>query len=51
MYRSEYDRLGKILVVDDEQYNLDVVKVFLEILGMEKIEERVTFCHNGKQST
>jgi hypothetical protein len=33
-YKSEYDRLGKILVVDDEQYNLDVLKVFFEILGM-----------------
>lgn len=33
-YKSEYDRLGKILVVDDEHYNLEVMKVFFEILGM-----------------
>lgn len=36
-YKSEYDSLGKILVVDDEQYNLDVMKAFFEILRMHKI--------------
>lgn len=45
--KTDYDRLGKILVVDDEQYNLDVMKVFFEILGMQKISERVTFCQDG----
>jgi len=27
------------------------MKVFFEILGMEKISERVTFCQDGEQST
>lgn len=49
--KTDYDRLGKILVVDDEQYNLDVMKVFFEILGMQKISERVTFCQDGLKST
>lgn len=47
----DYDRLGKILVVDDEQYNLDVMKVFFEILGVQNISERVTFCQDGLKST
>lgn len=42
------DGVGKILVVDDEQYNLDIVKAFFTILNMKNVDQRVTFCNDGE---
>jgi CheY-like chemotaxis protein len=45
-----FDQVGKILVVDDEKYNLDIIKAFFTILKMKDIESRVTFCNDGENA-
>ena len=40
----------KILVVDDEQMNLDVIATYLQILNMDGREERVTYCRDGEKA-
>ena len=37
----------KILIVDDEKFNCDIIDGFLMILGIEKREEICTFAYNG----
>jgi CheY-like chemotaxis protein len=36
------------LVVDDEQFNLEIISAFLTILKMKEIDQRVTFCKDGE---
>lgn len=35
-------------MVDDEQYNLDIINAFFTILKMRDIDSRVTFCNDGE---
>ena len=46
----ETHQTGKILVVDDEQYNLDILEAFFKILKVDNLGEIVTFCRDGEQS-
>ena len=41
---------AKILVVDDEQFNCDIVYGFLLILGFTNRIERTQFAYNGEQA-
>jgi CheY-like chemotaxis protein len=36
--------------VDDEHYNLDIIKAFFTILKMKEIDQRVTFCNDGEDA-
>ena len=45
---AKTDTLPKILIVDDEQFNLNIYSTFLKILKFD--ESRVTYCSNGLQS-
>jgi len=38
------DNESKILVVDDEKFNLDIIRAFLNILNFKDVGNRVTFC-------
>ena len=40
--------LTKILVVDDEQFNCDIIEGFLMVLGMKNPGERLNACYNGE---
>ena len=40
---------SKILVVDDEAFNILVIKGLMRVLGMQDIESRVDSCYNGEQ--
>ena len=40
---------SKILVVDDEAFNILVIKGLMRVLGMKDIESRVDCCYNGEQ--
>lgn len=40
---------SKILVVDDEAFNILVIKGLMRVLGMQGIEERVDSGYNGEQ--
>lgn len=42
--------IGKILVVDDEKYNCDVIMGFMMILGIQNRKELVEFAYNGEQA-
>lgn len=44
----ETHQTGKILVVDDEQYNLDILEAFFKILKVDNMSEIVTFCRDGE---
>jgi CheY-like chemotaxis protein len=39
---------GKILVVDDEKFNCDIIDGFLMVLGFNNKEDRVEACYNGE---
>jgi PleD family two-component response regulator len=39
----------KILVADDEAFNILVIKGLMRVLGMQDIDSRVDCCHNGEQ--
>ena len=41
---------GKILVVDDQATNFEIIKGFLMILGFDNAEENVDFVNNGKRA-
>ena len=48
--RSE-KQTGKILVVDDEQYNLDIIRMFIEMIDPVNLGgERVTYCKDGEKA-
>lgn len=40
----------KILVVDDEKFNCDIIQGFLMILGLPNRKERTVFAYNGEQA-
>ena len=40
----------KILVVDDEKFNCDIIDGFLMILGFKNREHDVEFAYNGEQA-
>ena len=39
---------GKILVVDDEKFNCDIIDGFLMILGFTDRHRRTAFAYNGE---
>jgi CheY-like chemotaxis protein len=39
---------GKILVVDDEKFNCDIIEGFLMILGYALWKENTVFAYNGE---
>ncbi len=41
---------GKILVVDDEKFNCDIIYGFLMILGVIARKELTFFSYNGEQA-
>ena len=41
---------GKILIVDDERFNCDIIFGFLMILGVKNRKELTTFAYNGEQA-
>ena len=42
---------GKILVVDDEQFNLDIIRMFMEMIDPENLgDSRVTYCQDGEKA-
>ena len=42
--------VGKIMVVDDEKFNCDIIDGFLMILGFTQRSSMVEFAHNGEQA-
>lgn len=38
---------GKILVVDDEKFNCDIIYAFMKLLGFSKRAEMTTFANDG----
>jgi len=41
---------GKILIVDDEKFNCDIIYGFLMILGFKNRDKRTAFAYNGEQA-
>ena len=41
---------GKILIVDDEKFNCDIIEGFLLILGFKDREKKCVFAYNGEQA-
>jgi CheY-like chemotaxis protein len=39
----------KILVADDEAFNILVIKGLMRVLGMQDIDSKVDICYNGEQ--
>ena len=44
------NNLGKILIVDDEKFNCDIILGFLLILGIHNRREMADLAYNGKQA-
>ena len=42
--------MGKILIVDDEKFNCDIIDGFLMILGFQNRQELTEFAYNGEQA-
>ena len=42
--------VGKILIVDDEKFNCDIIEGFLMILGFTQRNEMTEFAYNGEQA-
>jgi CheY-like chemotaxis protein len=42
--------VGKILVVDDEKFNCDIIEGFLMILGYQGGDSGIVFAYNGEQA-
>ena len=42
--------VGKILIVDDEKFNCDIIEGFLMILGFTQRAEMTEFAYNGEQA-
>ena len=38
----------KLLVVDDDQFNLDIIKEFLVLANFKDLDSRVTFLNDGE---
>ena len=43
-------KIGKILVVDDEKFNIDIIYSFLMLLGIVNRKELTSFAYNGEQA-
>lgn len=41
---------GKILIVDDEKFNCDIIYGFMLILGMQNRKEICDFAYDGEQA-
>lgn len=41
---------SKILIVDDEKFNCDIVEGFLQVLGMNNVKKRAEQCYDGDQA-
>ena len=41
---------GKILIVDDEKFNCDIIEGFLMILGFKNRDKKCVFAYNGEQA-
>ena len=41
---------GKILIVDDEKFNCDIIESFLMVLGLKNYKDRSEQCYNGDQA-
>jgi len=41
-------KTSKILVVDDEKFNCEIIDGFLMILGFQRRKEQVVFSYNGE---
>jgi hypothetical protein len=42
--------VGKILIVDDEKFNCDIIEGFLMILGFDQRENMTEYAYNGEQA-
>lgn len=42
--------VGKILIVDDEKFNCDIIEGFMMILGFEHRESLLEYAYNGEQA-
>ena len=40
----------KILIVDDEKFNCDIIEGFLMILNFENYKDRIEFAYNGEEA-
>ena len=49
VFKEDTDQ-GKILIVDDERFNCDIIEGFLMVLGMKHSTSRVEACYNGEQA-
>ena len=47
--KSNLDLTSKILIADDEVFNIEAMKGMLKILGLPKMKERVVCCFNGEE--
>ena len=45
--KTDYNR-GKVLIVDDEKFNCDIIDGFLMILGIQNREKFREFAFNGE---
>ena len=43
-------KTGKILVVDDENFNCEIIDGFFMILGFQKRHEQAVYAYNGEQA-
>ena len=41
---------GKILIVDDEALNFEIIKGYLMVLGFQNSDEKVDYVNNGKSA-
>lgn len=42
--------IGKILIVDDEKFNCDIIEGFLMILGFDQRSSLTEYAYNGEQA-
>jgi CheY-like chemotaxis protein len=40
----------KILIVDDEPFNLIALEGLFRVIGLQKIEEKIVRCYNGLEA-
>jgi CheY-like chemotaxis protein len=38
------------MVVDDEEFNLDIIATFFRILDLDLKDDRITYCRDGEQA-
>lgn len=47
MQRKVENNKHKLIIVDDEAFNLLALKGMMRVLGMEDFEDKVELCYNG----